>query len=108
MVGHIAPMGGPQPRHDGRHGLGRSKSFISTVCPSPRLVHPISTLVIGLVCLVLFAGAAIVSNVFPNPTVTWWTTSIFVGFALLSVLVLSAFFLEDHEVSEDGLAFRNF
>jgi Bacterial PH domain len=73
-----------------------------------RLLHPISTLIIGLVCLVLFAGAVVASNVFPNPTVTWWTTSIFVGFALLSALVVSAFFLEEHQVSEDGLASRNF
>jgi Bacterial PH domain len=86
---------------------GRSR-FHRQSAHARRLAHPISTLVIGLVCLVLFAGPAVVSNVFPNPTVTWWTTSIFVGFTLLSVLVLSAFFLEGLEVSEDGLAFRNF
>ena len=86
---------------------GRSR-FHRQSGPARRLVHPISTLIIGLVCLLLFAGAAIVSNVFPNPTVTWWTTSIFVGFALLSAVIVSAFFLEGHEVSEDGLAFRNF
>jgi hypothetical protein len=55
---------------------GRSR-FYRQSGQARRLVHPISTLVIGLVCLVLFAGAAVVSNVFPNPTVTWWTTSIF-------------------------------
>ena len=52
---------------------------------SRRLVHPPVTLVIGLVGFLFFAGIAVVSNVFSNKTPTWWTTAIFVGFALLSL-----------------------
>jgi hypothetical protein len=57
--------------------------------------------------LCFFAGLAVVSNVIPNETTTWWTTSIFIGFALLSVPMVLGFFLEEHEVSEQGLAYRS-
>jgi hypothetical protein len=61
---------------------------------------------LGLVCFVFFAGAAIVSNVFRNHTTTWWTTSIFVGLALLSFPMISDYFIARCKVSEDGLAYR--
>ncbi len=70
-----------------------------------RLAHPPSTLVIGLVTFVFFAGIAIISNVYANRTTTWWTTAIFVGFALLAVPMILDYFLARHEVSEDGLSY---
>jgi len=51
-------------------------------------------LIAGAACFLFFAGLAVVSNVVPNETTTWWTTSIFVGFAMA-----------DHQVSQDGLAY---
>ena len=51
---------------------------------------------------------AILSNVYRNKTTTWWTTAIFVGFALLSVPMITDYFIGRHRVSEDGLAYRNF
>jgi hypothetical protein len=72
---------------------------------SNRLVHPMSTLIIGIVCFVFFAGIAIISNVFPNETVTWWTTTLFVGFAALAVPMIADYFLSRHEVSERGLSY---
>jgi hypothetical protein len=72
---------------------------------SQRLVHPFSTLIIGVVGFVFFAGLAIVSNVFANKTVTWWTTTIFVGFALLSLPMVADYFLARHDVSEEGLSY---
>jgi heme/copper-type cytochrome/quinol oxidase subunit 4 len=70
-----------------------------------RLAHPPSTLMIGAVCSVFFAGLAVVSNVVPNKTTTWWTTSIFVGFAILSAPLVVDYFMANHQVSEDGLAY---
>src|SRR4029077_8628375 len=52
-----------------------------------------------------FAGIAIISNVFPNRTVTWWTTAVFVGFALLSLAMVAAYFLGHHQVSGEGLSY---
>jgi len=72
-----------------------------------RLAHPPSTLIMGLMCFVFFAGIAVVSNIFiPKKTITWWTTSIFVGFALLSALMSIDYFMVKHQVAEDGLAYR--
>jgi hypothetical protein len=88
--------------------LGRSRLRTRPASQAPYLTHPPSTLVIGLACLILFAGLAVASNVFANETTTWWTTSIFVGFALLSVPMVSGFFLQQHHVSEEGLAYRTF
>ena len=61
----------------------------------------------GLMCFVFFAGIAVVSNiVVPNKTTTWWTTSIFVGFALLSAPMILDYFMAKHQVAEDGLTYR--
>jgi len=87
--------------------LGRSRFRARPVSEARRLVHPPSTLVIGLICFALFAGLAVVSNVIPNKTTTWWTTSVFVGFALLSVPMVSGFFLQEHGISQEGLAYRS-
>jgi hypothetical protein len=70
-----------------------------------RLQHPTSTLIIGLTCFLLFTAIAIVSNLFANATTTWWTTAIFVGFALLALPVLGDYFAARHEVSEEGLRY---
>jgi hypothetical protein len=43
--------------------------------------------------------------IFPNKTVTWWTTAIFVGFALLSLFMIADYFVGHHHVSEDGLSY---
>ena len=44
-----------------------------------RLQHPSSTLIIGLVCFLFFAGIAVISNVYANATTTWLTTTVFGG-----------------------------
>jgi hypothetical protein len=73
---------------------------------SPRhLYHPISTLIVGLVCFVFFAGIATISNVYANKTTTWWTTTIFIGFAAMSVPVVADYFLARHELSDAGLSY---
>jgi hypothetical protein len=70
-----------------------------------QLQHPISTLIIGLAGFLLFAAIAVVSNVFANATTSWWTTAIFVGFALLALPVVGDYFAARHEVSREGLRY---
>jgi hypothetical protein len=48
----------------------------------------------------------VVSNVYANKTTTWWTTTMFVGFALLSIPMITDYFLVRHKVSEVGMAYR--
>jgi len=88
--------------------LNRSRFRARPASQANRLVHPPTTLIVGLICFALFAGLAVLSNVIPNETTTWWTTALFVGFALLSAPLISGFFLEEHEVSDEGTACRTF
>lgn len=83
--------------------VAKSRLKVRPQSDSQWLVHPPSTLIIGIVGLLFFTGIAIISNVFPNKTVTWWTTTIFVGFALLSLVIIAHYFVSRHEVSEEGL-----
>src|SRR5258705_5083436 len=87
--------------------LARSRFRRRPESDAHRLCYPLSTLIVGLVCFAVFAGIAVVSNLYPNDTATWWTTAIFVGFALMAVPMISGFFLQHHDLSEDGLAHRN-
>jgi hypothetical protein len=68
-----------------------------------QLRHPVSTLTIGLAGFLLFAAIAVISNVFANKTTSWWTTAIFVGFALLALPVVGDYFAARHKVSPEGL-----
>jgi Bacterial PH domain len=86
--------------------LARSRLRRRPISESRRLAHPPSTLITGLVGFVLFAGLAVASRVLPDKTETWWITSIFVGFALLAGVVLLDYYMANHEVSQDGLAYR--
>ncbi len=56
---------------------------------SRRLVHPPSTLIIGVVVFLFFAGIAIISNVFPNKTVTWGSRCCPYQWSLTIVLVIT-------------------
>lgn len=86
--------------------VARSRLKTGLSRDSTRLFHPASTLVVGLTGFLLFAGIAVLSNAFPNRTATWFTTAVFVFFALLSLLVVADYFLARHEPSEEGLRFR--
>jgi hypothetical protein len=87
--------------------IGRSRFRARSTAETRTLRHPPSTLILGLACFGFFAGIAVVSNVYRNSTTTWWTTSIFVGFALLSALMLLDYVRAKHEVSDEGLAYRS-
>ena len=85
--------------------LARSRLRPRSSSSLHRLHHPASTLVVGLVCFVFFAGIAILSNVYSNKTTTWWTTAIFVGFAVMAVPVVADYFFSRHELSDEGLRY---
>lgn len=86
--------------------LGRSRFRARPVSDARKLAHPPSTLIVGLISFAFFAGIAIVSDVVRNNTTTWWTTGIFVGFALLSAGMITAYFVARHEISDEGLFYR--
>jgi hypothetical protein len=70
------------------------------------LVHPVSTLLIGLVGAAFFFGIAVISNtVGKNPTATIWTTLAFVAFGLASVPMIADYYLARHRVSAQGIEY---
>jgi hypothetical protein len=85
--------------------VARSRTRPRPVGDARRLHHPPSTLIIGLACFLLFAGIAVISNVFANATTTWLTTTVFVGFALLVLSVIGDYFAARHEISAEGLRY---
>jgi hypothetical protein len=85
--------------------LAKSRLRARPTSDARRLTHPPSTLIVGALCFAFFAGITVISNVVPNRTTTWWTTSIFVGFAALSAPLVVAYFMTEHHLSEDGLAY---
>ncbi|PYL83886.1 MAG: hypothetical protein DMF23_08025 [Verrucomicrobia bacterium] len=68
--------------------VARSRMRPRPACCDQQLRHPVSTLIIGLAGFLLFAAIAVISNVFSNKTTSWWTTAIFLGFALLALPVV--------------------
>lgn len=86
--------------------LARSRLKPRPRSAAGRLYHPPSTLIVGLVCFLFFAGIAILSNVYANSTTTWWTTTLFVGFAAMAIPVVLDYFLARHELSKEGLRYR--
>lgn len=71
-----------------------------------RVQHPATTLIIGVAGFLLFAGIAVLSNVYANPTTTIYTTLTFVGFALLSLIVVADYLFARHDVSGQGVNYR--
>lgn len=87
--------------------LARSRLKPRPPGDSGRLYHPPSTLIVGLASFVFFAGIAVISNVYANRTTTWWTTAIFVGFAVMSVPIMLDYFLARHAVTDEGLSYAS-
>ena len=85
--------------------IARSRLRARPLSNARRLVHPPSTLVIGLVCFLFFGAIAVISNVLANNTTTWWTTTVFIGFAFLSLPIVADYVVARHEVSEEGMSY---
>ena len=74
-----------------------------------KLVHPLGTLIFGLVTFGFFAALAICSIVlFAGETAVWLVTPIFLCLALLCASNVIAFFTDKQQVSADGLQFTPF
>jgi len=86
--------------------VARSRSRAAAPHQGHRLAQPTGTLVIGVAAFLLFGAITVVSNAFANSTTTWWTTAIFVGFALMGLWMVGSYFAERHNVSEEGMTHR--
>ena len=87
-------------------GLGRTVRRQALQARPGELRQPRSMLAIGVVCTLFFVTLAVVSNLFPNDSVSWVTTSVFVGFALLGAVGIADYFVSQHRFTNEGLYFR--
>jgi hypothetical protein len=70
------------------------------------LRHPVSTLVLGVVGFLFFAGIAVVSNTIgKNNTTSVWTTLVFLFFAMMSLAMVAEYYLARHRLISDGLQY---
>jgi hypothetical protein len=85
--------------------VAKSRNRSRPVSEKRRLVHPPSTLIIGLAGFSFFFGIAVVSNIFANDTTTPITTAVFLGFAVLFLVIVADYVLARHEVSHEGMKY---
>jgi hypothetical protein len=69
---------------------------------------PLRVFAIGLTCFLIFADLALFSGVTATKKGPWWPAVEFAGGTLFAAFVISAYFFEKHELSQDGIASQNF
>lgn len=84
--------------------LARSRGKPDDGAPD-RLVHPTSTLVVGLACTLFFAAIAVLSAVFPGRSGSPWITAFFAGFAVMGVAVVLDWRNARHALVPGGMRF---
>jgi len=69
------------------------------------LRHPVGILIVGIVGFAFFAALTILSNLYANSTSTPLTTLVFVGFALLSLLLVAEYRFVRHDLTAEGIQY---
>jgi len=85
--------------------LARSRTRARPAADAQRLVHPRSTLIIGLACSLLFSGVALASALWPGKTGSLAITALFMGFAALGVPLILDYRNARHTLTDDGLLY---
>lgn len=92
--------------------LGRSRIRARPASEAGLLVPPRAVLILGLIFMAIvlgFAGAAAIDSLaYGNDTTTWQVIAAFLGFALVPLYFVFAFFMYRCEVSAEGLRYSNF
>jgi hypothetical protein len=88
--------------------MSRGRFRARPVLKAHLLVHPPSTLVLGLFGFGMFAGMALYISLFPDDTTTWRLPALLMCFALFFTPLVLGFVVERHEVTDDGIAARTF
>lgn len=85
--------------------MARSRDAAPPAGSAGRLVHPKSTLIIGVVGTVFFVMLAVLAAVFPGKTGSLAVSAAFAGFAALNALLLLEYRNARHELLPDGMRF---
>ena len=70
------------------------------------LTHARGVLFIGVVCFAFCGALAVLPQFIVMETATWWTTAMFIAFALLGAFLALASTVEKHALSQAGIASR--
>lgn len=71
------------------------------------LEYPQRILIIGILCTSFFLFVTVVSNLFPNETTSWKTTTIFIFFSLLGVYIIIDFMRSKFSVTSSVIIYKN-
>jgi hypothetical protein len=82
--------------------LARSRNKVRLPMDENKLVHPRSTLILGVVCSGFFVSAAILSVAFIEKG-GWGFAIFFLAFSLLGAPIIVDYYLARHELTGDGL-----
>lgn len=86
--------------------LGRARMKARPMAESRVLVHPRSTLIIGVACTVIFAAFTVLALTRMNDAAPLFIFLLFGGFLLGSLLVIREYYVVRVEVSESGMTWR--
>ena len=67
---------------------------------------PLYVLFIGLIDFLLFFSIALFSNIFPNGTESALTTTLFITFSILGLLLVYMYFVEKYTYDENEIIYR--
>ncbi|PKL84231.1 MAG: hypothetical protein CVV24_00705 [Ignavibacteriae bacterium HGW-Ignavibacteriae-3] len=71
------------------------------------LKYPSRILIVGIPCTSFFSIVTVVSDLFPNETTTWETTTGFIAFSLLGVYIIIDFMRSNFNVTSSSIKYRN-
>lgn len=71
------------------------------------LEYPKRILIIGILCTSFFLFVTVISNLFPNETTTWKSTTVFILFSLLGVYIILDFLRSKFTVTSSAIEYRN-
>lgn len=72
-----------------------------------QLEYPRRILISGILCTSFFLIVTVVSNLFPNQTTTWETTTGFLFFSSLGVYIIIDFMRSKFSVTSSAIKYRN-
>ncbi len=71
------------------------------------LEYPRRILIIGLLGTSFFLFVTVVSNLFPNETTTWETTTVFIFFSLLGIYIIIDFMRSKFSITSSAIKYKN-
>lgn len=83
----------------------RQRALPATAAGGSRVQHHAGSLVVGVICTLLFVGVMVVASIWPDEGVNFWFHALMTGMALLGAYLVADYRFARHTVSEGGMDF---